>query len=180
MTANESALVHAERSPAATRTRTITWQDPLSVAAEGAEMSGIDYMRALAESELPPAPMAVLMNMQPLEIEPGRAVFEAIPSNRFRNPLGTVHGGWMATILDSALGCAVHSTLKAGQGFTTVDLAVSFVRAVHESTGKLRCEAKVIHVGGRIATAEGRLVDAEGKLYAHGTTTCLVMAAATG
>ncbi len=110
----------------------------------------------------------------------GARCLRRFPSERFRNPLGTVHGGWMATLLDSALGCAVHSTLKAGQGFTTVDLAVSFVRAVHESSGKLRCEAKVIHAGGRIATSEGRLVDAEGKLYAHGTTTCLVMAAPTG
>jgi uncharacterized protein (TIGR00369 family) len=115
-----------------------------------------------------------------VEAEHGRAVFEGVPSDGFRNPLGTVHGGWMSTILDSALGCAVQSTLKAGQAFTTVDLSVSFVRAVHQSTGKVRCEAKAIHVGGRIATAEARLVDAEGKLYAHGTTTCLVMPAPAG
>ena len=140
-------------------------------------MSGIEFLRELVGGTFPAPPISEVANFVLVEADVGRAVFEAIPSDSFRNPLGTVHGGWMATILDSALGCAVHSTLKAGQGFTTVDLAVSFVRAVHEKTGKLRCEAKIIHSGGRIATSEGRLVDAEGKLYAHGTTTCLVMAA---
>jgi uncharacterized protein (TIGR00369 family) len=143
-------------------------------------MSGIEFLRSMMRGTYPAPPIAEVLNFLLVEADVGRAVFEGIPSNRFRNPLGTVHGGWMSTMLDSALGCAVHSTLKAGQGFTTVDLAVSFVRAVHESTGKMRCEAKVIHVGGRIATAEGRLIDAEGRLYAHGTTTCLVMSAPTG
>lgn len=143
-------------------------------------MSGLEFLRGMMSGMFPAPPIAEVLNFLLVEAEAGRAVFEGIPSDRFRNPLGTVHGGWMATILDSALGCAVHSTLKSGQGFTTVDLAVSFVRAVHESTGKLRCEAKVIHAGGRIATAEGRLVDAAGKLYAHGTTTCLVMATPAG
>jgi len=143
-------------------------------------MSGIEFLHGMMRGTFPAPPIAEVLSFLLVEAEVGRAVFEGIPSGRFRNPLGTVHGGWMSTLLDSALGCAVHSTLKAGQGFTTVDLAVSFVRAVHESTGNLRCEAKVIHVGGRIATAEGRLVDADGKLYAHGTTTCLVMAAPTG
>ena len=138
-------------------------------------MSGIEFLEKLISGAFPAPPIAEVADFLLVEVEHGRAVFEAVPADRFRNPLGTVHGGWMSTILDSALGCAVHSTLKAGQGFTTVDLAVSFVRAVHQSTGKMRCEAKVIHAGGRIATAEGRLVDAEGKLYAHGTTTCLVM-----
>jgi uncharacterized protein (TIGR00369 family) len=143
-------------------------------------MSGLEFLHAMRGGRFPAPPIAEVLNFLPVEAEHGRAVFEGIPSDRFRNPLGTVHGGWMSTMLDSALGCAVHSTLKAGQGFTTVDLAVSFVRAVHQSTGRMRCEAKVIHAGGRIATAEGRLVDAEGKLYAHGTTTCLVMSAPTG
>jgi uncharacterized protein (TIGR00369 family) len=138
-------------------------------------MSGIEFLRAMMSGKFPAPPICEVLDFLLVEAEAGRAVFEGIPADRFRNPLGTVHGGWMSTLLDSALGCAVHSTLKAGQGFTTVDLAVSFVRAVHQSSGKLRCEAKVIHTGGRIATAEARLVDAEGKLYAHGTTTCLVM-----
>ncbi len=138
-------------------------------------MSGIEFLQAMMSGKFPAPPICEVLDFILVEAEHGRAVFEGIPADRFRNPLGTVHGGWMSTLLDSALGCAVHSTLKAGQGFTTVDLAVSFVRAVHQSSGKMRCEAKVIHVGGRIATSEARLVDAEGKLYAHGTTTCLVM-----
>jgi uncharacterized protein (TIGR00369 family) len=138
-------------------------------------MAGVEFLRAMMDGKYPAPPICNELDFILTEAEVGRAVFEGLPADRFRNPLGTVHGGWMSTILDSALGCAVHSTLKAGQGFTTVDLAVSFVRPVHQSTGKVRCEAKVIHAGGRIATAEARLVDAEGKLYAHGTTTCLVM-----
>jgi uncharacterized protein (TIGR00369 family) len=143
-------------------------------------MSGLEFLRAMIGGTFPAPPICEVLDFLLVEVEHGRAVFEGIPSDGFRNPLGTVHGGWMSTILDSALGCAVQSTLKAGQAFTTVDLAVSFVRAVHQSTGKVRCEAKAIHVGGRIATAEARLVDAEGKLYAHGTTTCLVMPAPAG
>jgi len=143
-------------------------------------MSGLEFLRGMMSGTFPAPPISEVLDFLLVEADVGRAAFEGFPSDRFRNPLGTVHGGWMSTLLDSALGCAVHSTLKAGQGFTTVDLAVSFVRAVHQSTGKMRCEAKVIHAGGRIATAEGRLVDAEGKLYAHGTTTCLVMSATTG
>jgi uncharacterized protein (TIGR00369 family) len=138
-------------------------------------MPGLEFIQAMMSGKLPAPPICDVLDFLLVEAGPGRVSFEGIPSDRFRNPLGTIHGGWMSTILDSALGCAVHTTLKAGQGFTTVDLAVSFVRAVHQSSGKLRCEAKVIHVGGRIATAEARLVDAEGKLYAHGTTTCLVL-----
>jgi uncharacterized protein (TIGR00369 family) len=143
-------------------------------------MSGIEFLRAMMSGKYPAPPICETLDFILVEAEPGRAVFEGLPSDRFRNPLGTVHGGWMTTLLDSALGCAVHSTLKAGYGYTTVDLAISFVRAVHQSTGKLRCEGKVIHAGGRIATAEARLVDAEGKLYAHGTTTCLVMQVPAG
>ncbi|HWV83288.1 MAG TPA: PaaI family thioesterase [Hyphomicrobiaceae bacterium] len=138
-------------------------------------MSGIEFLQAMMSGKYPAPPICETLDFILVEAAPGRAVFEGLPSDRFRNPLGTVHGGWMSTLLDSALGCAVHATLKAGHGFTTVDLAVSFVRAVHQSTGKLRCEAKVIHSGARIATAEARLVDVEGKLYAHGTTTCLIM-----
>jgi len=138
-------------------------------------MSGLEFIQSMMSGKLPAPPICDALDFILTEAEVGRVAFEGLPSDRFRNPLGTVHGGWMSTILDSALGCAVHTALKAGQGYTTVDLAVSFVRAVHQSTGKVRCEGKVIHAGGRIATAEARLVDADGKLYAHGTTTCLVM-----
>ena len=102
-------------------------------------------------------------------------VFEADPSARFYNPMGTVHGGWISMLLDSAMGCAVHSTLKPGHAFTTVDMSVSFVRPVFEATGRLVCEAEVLHAGGRIATAQGRVRDGTGKLVAHGTETCMIL-----
>jgi uncharacterized protein (TIGR00369 family) len=102
-------------------------------------------------------------------------VFTGTPDRFVYNPLGTVHGGYAATLLDSAMGCAVHSTLPAGKAYTTVDLSISLVRAITERTGTVRSEAKVIHAGSSIVTAEGRIVGADGVLYAHGTTTCLVL-----
>jgi uncharacterized protein (TIGR00369 family) len=176
VTANESALVHAERSPGVTRTRTVTWQDPRSVAAVGAEMAGIDYMRALAASELPPAPMAVLMNMQPIEIEPGRAVFDGQPGEEHYNPIGVVHGGYAATLLDSVLGCAVHTTLDPGTGYTTLSLEVKMVRPITAEIERVRAEGEVLYRGRRQATAQARLTDAAtGKLLAHGSATCLIL-----
>ena len=121
------------------------------------------------------APIGQLLGFELVEAERGRVVFEGMPAQRFLNPLGTVHGGWISTLLDSAMGCAVHSMLKPGTGFTTVDMTVSFVRPVFPSSGTLTCEGKIIHSGGRIATAEGRVTDAAGKLIAHGTETCLIL-----
>jgi uncharacterized protein (TIGR00369 family) len=109
--------------------------------------------------------------------EHGRVLFEAVPAEKFLNPLGTIHGGWISTLLDSAMGCAVHCMLKPGHGFTTVDMTVSFVRAVLPTSGKLICEGKIIHSGGRIATAEGCVTDVAGKLIAHGTETCMILKA---
>ena len=102
-------------------------------------------------------------------------MFEGTPERFVYNPIGAVHGGWAATLLDSAMGCAVHSTLPAGKAYTTVDLSISLVRAITERAGRVRCEANIIHAGSSIATAEGRIVGADGTLYAHGTTTCLVL-----
>ena len=104
----------------------------------------------------------------------GRAVFECTPSEYHYNPIGVVHGGLAATLLDSALGCAVHSTLAAGAGYSTVELHVNLVRPITMQTGRMRCEAEIVHVGRSMATAQGRLTDAAGKLYAHGTTTCMI------
>jgi len=139
-------------------------------------VSGLEFLRALRDGAQPPAPFAGITEIWLAEVEAGRVVFEARPSARFYNPLGTVHGGWISTLLDSAMGCAVHSTLQPKQTYTTVDMTVSFVRPVSERTGKLRCEGKVIHVGGRIATAEGRVWDQAGGLIAHGSETCLLIA----
>lgn len=147
---------------------------PMAIAMQ---MDGLSFMRGLLLKQLPAPPFAETSDIWPIEIEHGRVVFEATPSTRFLNPLGTVHGGWISTLLDSAMGSAVHSTLKAGHGYTTVDMTISFVRAVLPSSGKLICEGKIIHSGGRIATAEGRVTDAAGNLIAHGTETCLVLKA---
>jgi uncharacterized protein (TIGR00369 family) len=176
MTAAESALAHAERSPEATRTRLLTWQDPVSTASVGARMSGVDYFTAIAAGELPPPPIAVLMRMTPVEWSPGRAAFEGEPREEHYNPIGVVHGGYAATLLDSALGCAVHTTLPAGSAYTTVSLEMKLVRPITLETDRVRAEAEVVHRGRRQATAEGRLTDARtGKLLAHATTTCLII-----
>jgi uncharacterized protein (TIGR00369 family) len=139
-------------------------------------MAGLDYLRAIASGELPPPPMAVLLNMGPVEIEPGRAVFEGSPGEEHYNPIGVVHGGYAATVLDSALGCAVHTMLPAGVGYTTLSLETKFVRPLTRATERVRAVAEVVHRGRRQATAEGRLVDAvTGKLLAHATATCLIL-----
>lgn len=161
-------------TPAAERTRTVTWQDPLAGFAAGRNLSGIEYLRAIAGGELPPPPIAVLLGMTILEIAPGRVVFGAEPAEYHYNPIGVVHGGLAATMCDSAMGCAVQSMLPAGTGYTTLDLHVNFVRPLTSATGLVRCEAELIHLGSRMATAQARLIDRNGKLYSHATTTCMV------
>jgi uncharacterized protein (TIGR00369 family) len=143
----------------------------------GAGQAGLDFLHRLRDGSLPAPPFAAQTDIWIVEVEHGRVLFEASPSKRFYNPLGTVHGGWISTLLDSALGCAVHSVLAAGQSYTTIGMTVSFVRPVFEKTGKLKCEGKIIHAGGRASTAEGRVWDEAGTLIAHGTETCLVMTA---
>ena len=157
------------------RTRVITWEDPTVAVQTGKTISGIAYLKALQSGELPPPPIAVLMGMWIAEVSEGRVVFALEPAEYHYNPLGTVHGGVMATLLDSALGCAVQSMLPAGTSYTTIELKVNYLRPITAQTGTVYCEGKIIHLGGRIATAEARLTDAEDKLYAHGTTTCLML-----
>lgn len=138
-------------------------------------VSGLDYLRGILTGDYPAAPIAATLGFTIAEVDHGRAVFTGAPERFVYNPNGTVHGGWAATLLDSAMGCAVHSTLPAGKAYTTVDLSVSLVRAMTDRTGTIRSEAKVIHVGSSLITAEGRIVGADGTLYAHGTTSCLVL-----
>ena len=145
-------------------------------AAEATGQDGIDFLRAMLDGRYPAPPIAGSMGFLLTEVDPGRAVFEGAPTADFFNPLGTVHGGWTATILDSALGCCVHSVIKAGQGYTTVEMKVNYVRALMPGT-RVRCEGKVIHAGSRIATSEARLVDDRGRLIAHATETCLIFEA---
>jgi len=142
---------------------------------DAAAMPGLEFLEKLRDGTLPAPPFAEVTDIWITEVERGRVVFEAKPSPRFLNPMGSVHGGWISTVLDSAMGCAVHSVMQPGQAYTTVDMSVSFVRPVSPGIGLLRCEGKLIHAGNRIATAEGRLWDAAGTLIAHGSETCLVM-----
>jgi uncharacterized protein (TIGR00369 family) len=137
-------------------------------------LSGLEYMRRLASGELPPAGMARLLGFKLVEVGEGRAVFTVTPGEQHYNGLGIAHGGLAATLLDSATGCAINTMMPAGRVFTTLEMKVNYVRPLRRETGEVRCEAEVIHVGGRVATAAARLVDREGKLYAHGTATCML------
>jgi uncharacterized protein (TIGR00369 family) len=159
----------------ALRTRTVTWQDPRLNSEPAMRLSGLEFLQRMIAGEYPRPPIAAVLDFNLVEVEEGRAVFEVQPAEFHYNPIGMVHGGLAATVLDSALGCAVQSTLLAGSGYTTLELKVNMTRAISDRTGLLRCEGRVIHAGRTTAVADAQLRDAEGKLYAHATTTCLIM-----
>ena len=154
-----------------------THADPLALARRGLELSGLDYINAIFAGELPPPPIALLMGFRGVEARPGEAVFEMEPGPQHYNPIGSVHGGVALTLLDSAMGCAVHTLLEPGVRYTTLEVKTNFVRAITAETGLIRCVGTVVHRGTRVATAEGRVTDGAGKLVAHGTTTCLILGA---
>jgi uncharacterized protein (TIGR00369 family) len=157
------------------RTITVSWEDPRKLGEAAGGLTGMEFLQKIAAGELPPPPIAALMNFELVELSEGQAIFAVEPKEYHYNPIGVVHGGMAATLLDSAMGCAVHSTLPAGAGYTTLEIKVNFVRPITADTGRVRAEAKLIHLGGRTATAEGRVIDEAGKLYAHATTTCLIL-----
>lgn len=138
------------------------------------ERSGLDFLGGIGKGEIPPAPIADLLGFVPISVEAGCAIIQGTPQMRHYNPSGSVHGGYAATLLDTAVGCAIHSMLPAGKGYTTLELKVNYIRALSDKTGPVRAEGKVISVGGQVAIAEGRITDANGKLYAFATTTCLI------
>lgn len=174
--AAEAAEAFAAASPEISRSRTLTWQDPVATAAAGATMTGMEYMGAIVSAELPPPPIAVTMQLRPVELEEGRVIFEGEPGEEHYNPIGVVHGGYAATLLDSALGCAVHTTLPAGVGYTSLGLEAKYVRPITRDTGRVLCEANVLYRGRKQATAEATLTAAEsGKLLASGTATCMIL-----
>jgi uncharacterized protein (TIGR00369 family) len=171
-----SAAAFAAADPESSRERTLVWQDPIPTAAAGATMTGMEYMTAVAEGKLPPPPIAVTMRFGLVEIEEGRAVFAGEPGEEHYNPIGVVHGGYAATLLDSALGCCVHTTLPAGVGYTSLGIEAKFVRPLTRDTGRVICEARVLYRGRKQATSEATLTAAEtGKLLAHGSATCMIL-----
>ena len=157
------------------RSRTYTWEDPLAALARAAELSGLEVMRRMAAGELPQPPIATTLGFRLVEAEHGRAVFECEPAEFHYNPIGTVHAGLASTLLDSAMGCAFVTTLDVGVGWTTLELKANFTRPLTVETGLVRCVGTVVHPGRTVATTEARIEDTEGRLYAHGTSTILVL-----
>lgn len=139
-----------------------------------AGVGGLELMRRMLAGELPYPPIAKTLDFQLVEVDDGRALFQGTPGLAHLNPMGAIHGGWYATLLDSAMGCAVHTKMPAGRGYTTAELSVNIVRAIGPKAPRVRAEGKVLHSGRQLATAEGRLYGPDGTLYAHATTTCLV------
>lgn len=157
------------------RHRAFTWNDPAATANAGASMSGMDFLAAIAEGRIPPPPLMRTLDFDAVSFREGSATFRVTPQEFHYNPIGTVHGGVFATLLDSACGCAVHTMLPEGVFYTSLDLALKFLRPVTVDTGPITAEAKVMHLGRRTALAEGRITDAAGKLYVTATSSCLVM-----
>lgn len=145
-----------------------------------AGLTGLEIMQAMLAGELPYPHIAETLEFGLVEVEYGRAVFQGTPQLKHYNPLGSVHGGWYATLLDSALGCAVHTTMPAGLAYTTAELGLNIVRAASAKTGPLRAIGQVLHSGRQLATAEARIIGPDGRLYAHATTTCLVFPVPAG
>jgi uncharacterized protein (TIGR00369 family) len=159
------------------RTRSFSWEDPAECISAAQELSGLQRMQAIVDGTLPSPPIARLLDLTIVEVHEGRAVFAMEPAEWMYNPIGSVHGGIAATLLDSCMGCAVHTTLEAGVGYTTADLQVRYIRAMGVTTGRVLAEGRVIHRGRRTATAEGRLlVESDETLIAHGTTGCIILA----
>ena len=156
------------------RTRTVTWSDPKSIARAGLGRPGIDVLRDMAAGRLPPPPIVNLLGIRMTDVEPGLVRMSLPPGEYLFNPLGTVHGGAIATLLDSVMGCAVHTTLPAGRGYTTLEIKVNYLRGLTDAAGEVTGEGRVIHSGRQSAVAEAKLTDAAGRLYATASTTCLV------
>lgn len=143
--------------------------------AQMAELAGYTLLRRVADGDVPHAPIYRAFGFKLVQVDVGRVAVAGTPSKRFYNPIGSIHGGYISALLDTCMGCAVHSGLSAGQTYTTIDITVNFVRALRHDSGEVTAYGSVIHSGRRIATAEARLTDAAGKLYAHGLSTCAIL-----
>jgi uncharacterized protein (TIGR00369 family) len=158
------------------RTRTYSWADPLAGREQMAGLSGLEAMQRMSAGELPPPPIAQTLDFRLAEVEPGRVVFECEPAEFHYNPIGTVHAGLAATLLDSAMGCAFVTTLDPLVGWTTLELKANFTRALTKDTGLVRCTGTVVHPGRTVVTTEAKIEDPQGRLCAHATSTILVLA----
>jgi uncharacterized protein (TIGR00369 family) len=158
-----------------TRRREVTWEDPMVSAALALDMSGLDYLRAIAGGAIPPPPIAALLGMGIVDVQPGRVAFSLEVGEHLYNPIGSVHGGVFCALLDSAMACAVHSGLGPGQAYTTLELKVNLVKPLTVDTPRVVATGQVISSGRRVATASGQITGPDGTLYAHATTTCLVI-----
>ncbi|HCB03562.1 MAG TPA: PaaI family thioesterase [Nocardioides sp.] len=156
------------------RRREVTWYDPAIGARQGLQMAGIDYLRAIQRGELPPAPIGGLLQFDVAEVEPGRVSFTCMPDESAYNPIGVVHGGLVCTLLDSVTACAVHSTLPLGKGYTSIEIKVSYLRAVTAQSGLLTATGTLVKGGSRVAFSEGVVTDGSGTPVATATSTCLV------
>ena len=159
------------------RSRLIEWENPAAFHELAGSMTGLEFLKAIGRQELPKPPMMSTLGIEALAAEEGRVTLAVEPQEYHYNPLGVAHGGLAATLADTAMGCAVHSMLKAGVGYTTIELKMNFVRPLKSGMGRVTCEGILLHLGSRIATAEARVVDDRGRLHAHGTSTCLLIGA---
>ena len=166
----------AMESWGAPRSKTVTWHDPMATASAGAELSGLDFLLAVRDGIYPIAPIGALMDYRIVTASEGEVVFAGTPDESVYNPIGTVHGGYVCTVLDTVTACAVHSTLPKGMGYTSLDLNVSYLRAVTRDSGLLTARGWVTRPGRRAAFAQGEITDAYGKVVATATSTCLVFA----
>jgi uncharacterized protein (TIGR00369 family) len=170
-----TAAVAGDGQHRGARRRSYGWEDPAVSAATARELDGISFLREILAGRIPAPPIAATLGFGLVSVEPGRAVFDIVPAEYHYNPIGSVHGGVYATLCDSACGCAVHSMLPAGAYYTSMDLSTRFIRAVTTGSGRLLCEGTVTHLGSRTALAEARLTGADGRLYAHATSSCLIV-----
>jgi uncharacterized protein (TIGR00369 family) len=180
MTVGAGPAAAASGGLQASRRRDVTWEDPLAGAALALDLSGLDYLRAIAAGRIAPPPIAVLLGMGIAGIRPGEVTFSLDVGEHLYNPIGSVHGGVFCTLLDSAMGCAVHTTLDRGQAYTTLELKVNLVRALTVDVPRVLATGQVISAGRRVVTASGQITGPDGTLYAHATTTCLVFEPQSG
>lgn len=160
------------------RTRIVSWADPEQSRRQLVGLDGYERLAAMQRGEVAPAPAVALLGMSLDVLEPGRTVFSVVADEVHENPMGTMHGGIVATLVDTAMGCAVSSTLRVDESFTTLELSTNFVRAITRTTGRVYAEGRIVHAGGRIVTTEARVYDDAGDLYAHAKSTCMILRSA--